>query len=197
MGIQASDYKIADTGEPLTNEEFDRLRKEAPTTNLLMYTMKEEYIMEAFSRPTTIVGSDAMPYEFKDGYTGGWDQAYGEGNGHARGAGTHARILRMARENDDISLMYALSKMTYQPAAFIEDHVPQMKVRGRLQEGSAADITIFDPETVTDNATPKIGENSLPSTGIPYVIVNGQVVVDDSVVQRVDAGVAIRNAVIE
>ena len=62
MGIQASDYKIAETGEPLTNEEFDRLRKEAPTTQLLMYTMKDEYIMEAFTRPGTIVGCDAMPY---------------------------------------------------------------------------------------------------------------------------------------
>ena len=57
--------------------------------------------------------------------------------------------------------------------------------------------TIFNPDTVTDNATPKIGENSLPSTGIPYVIVNGQVVVDNSVVQKVDAGVAIRNPIVE
>jgi hypothetical protein len=46
---------------------------------------------------------------------------------------------------------------------------------------------------VTDNATATIGENSLPTTGIPYVIVNGQVVVDESVVQNIPAGVAIRN----
>ena len=197
LGVEASDYIVTETGKPLTDEEFDRLRTEAPTTGLLMYTMKEEYIMDAFSRPTTIVGSDAMPYLFEDGYTGDWDKPFGAGNGHARGAGAHARILRMARENDSISLMTALSKMTYQPAAFIEDYVPQMKVRGRIQEGSAADITIFNPDTVTDNATPKIGENSLPSTGIPYVIVNGQVVVDNSVVQKVDAGVAIRNPIVE
>ncbi len=85
--------------------------------------------------------------------------------------------------------------MTYGPASFLEDHVPQMKIRGRIQEGSAADITIFNPETVTDNSLPEIGKNSLPSTGIPYVIVNGTVVVDDSKVQRVTSGVAIRNAV--
>lgn len=112
---------------------------------------------------------------------------------HARGAGTHARILRMVRENDDLSLMNAIAKMTIGPAGFIEDYVPQMRIRGRLQKGSAADITVFDPETMTDNATPTIGENSLPSTGIPYVIVNGVVAVDDSKVQRVNAGVAIRN----
>ena len=197
LGVEAKDIVITETGQSLTDEEFDRLRKEAPTTNLLMYTMKQEYIDDAMSRPTTIVGSDAMPYQFEDGFTGDWDKPFGIGNGHARGAGTHARILRMARENGDISLMSVLSKMTYQPAAFIEDQVPQMKIRGRLQEGSAADITVFNPDTVTDNATPKIGENSLPSTGIPYVIVNGIVVVDDSVVQRVDAGVAIRNPIVK
>ena len=103
----------------------------------------------------------------------------------------------MVREEGKVSLMDAISKMSYQPAAFLEDHVPQMKQRGRVQEGMVADITIFNPETVTDNATPEIGENSLPSTGIPFVIVNGQVVVDDSVVQNIPAGVAIRNPITE
>ncbi len=203
MGIQASDYKLAATGEPLTNEEFDRLRKEAPATDLLMYTMKPEYIEEAFTRPGVIVGSDGMPWIITDadgnklGFTATFDTPYGSANGHARGAGTHGRILRMVREEGKVSLMDALSKMSYEPALFLEDQVPQMKQRGRIQKGMAADITIFDPETVTDNATPTIGENSLPTTGIPYVIVNGQVVVDDSVVQNISAGVAIRNPVIE
>jgi N-acyl-D-aspartate/D-glutamate deacylase len=141
-----------------------------------------------------------MPWITDDvgaGLNGTFDTPYGAGNGHARGAGTHARILRMARESDDVSLMEAISKMTYEPAAFLEDHAPQMRLRGRVQEGAAADITIFDPENVTDNATSTIGENSLPSTGIPYVIVNGQVVVDESVVQNIPAGVAIRGRVIE
>ena len=50
---------------------------------------------------------------------------------------------------------------------------PQMADKGRIQEGKDADITIFDPETVQDNATMKDG--GLPSTGIPYVLVNGTV----------------------
>ena len=156
--------------------------------------------MEAFKRPGTIVGSDGMPWIVEGdegGFNATFDTPYGAGNGHARGSGTHARILRMVRETKGISLMEAISKMTHGPASFLEDHIPQMKIRGRIQEGSAADITIFNPETVTDNATPKIGENSLPSTGIPYVIVNGTVVVDDSKVQNVAAGVAIRNKTIK
>ena len=197
LGIQASDYKIAATGEALTAEKMAQLRKDAPGTQLLMYTMKDEYIMAAMTRPGVIVGSDAMPYIVDGGLKGDWDTPFGAGNGHARGAGTHAKILRMTRETGAITLMEAISKMTYLPAAFLEDHVPQMKKRGRMQKGAVADITIFDPETVTEHATPKPGENSLPSTGIPYVIVNGTVVVDDSVVQRVAPGVAIRNAIRE
>ena len=55
-----------------------------------------------------------------------------------------------------------------------------------------ADITIFDPETVTDNATYKAGEDGLPSTGIPWVIVNGKIVVRNSKAQNVFAGQPIR-----
>jgi N-acyl-D-glutamate deacylase len=54
-----------------------------------------------------------------------------------------------------------------------------------------ADITIFDPETVTDKATYEKG--TLPSEGIPYVVVNGTIVVKDSqVLKGVNPGQPIR-----
>ena len=103
----------------------------------------------------------------------------------------------MVRENKDISLMEAITKLTYLQAKFLEDMVPDMKLRGRLKPGAIADVTIFDPATVTDNATFEEGKNSLPSTGIPYVIVNGTVVVKDSkVLKGVYPGQPIRNAVL-
>ena len=67
-----------------------------------------------------------------------------------------------------------------------------MDVRGRLQEGMVADITIFDPETVTDNASYKAGEQGRPTTGISYVIVNGKPVVEKAVFKKVWAGQPIR-----
>ncbi len=93
--------------------------------------------------------------------------------------------------------MSAISKMSYQYAKFLEDNgVEQMATKGRLQEGMDADITIFDPATVTDNSTLEQGQNALPSTGIPYVIVNGRIVVRDSVAQEaVYAGKPIRAAI--
>jgi N-acyl-D-aspartate/D-glutamate deacylase len=88
-----------------------------------------------------------------------------------------------------------VSKMTYLIAKFLQDNgVEQMAHKGRLQVGSDADVTIFNPKTVKDNSTMKDG--GLPSSGIPYVVVNGTVVVKDSkVLKGVYPGKAIRRPV--
>ena len=65
--------------------------------------------------------------------------------------------------------------------------------KGTIAVGSDADIVIFDPDTVTDNATD--AQAGLPSTGIPYVLVNGTLVVEDSkVLPGVYPGQPIRRA---
>ena len=101
-------------------------------------------------------------------------------------------VLQMVREEKIMPLMLAVSKMTYMPSKFMQDNgIPQMAHKGRLQVGADADITIFDPDTVKQNATPANG--ALPSTGIPYVVVNGTIVVKDSkVLKDVYPGQAIR-----
>jgi N-acyl-D-aspartate/D-glutamate deacylase len=92
-------------------------------------------------------------------------------------------------------LMTAISKMTYLTAKWLEDFIPAMKQMGRLKPGANADITIFDPDTVTDNAVAETGKFALPSTGIPYVIVNGTIVVKDSEVLKVYPGQAIKGSI--
>ena len=195
LGIEASDIVVTATGEKLTDEKFDELRVKAPGTDLLMYTMKDEYVEDAMKRPGIIVGSDGMPWVMEDGYGGPYETEYGKGKGHPRGAGTHAKILRMVREEQTISLMEAIGKMTYLPAKFLGPMVPQMTTRGRIQENMTADITIFNPETVTDNSSFEDGKNTLPSSGIPYVIVNGTLVVKDSEITDARPGLAIRNEI--
>lgn len=91
-------------------------------------------------------------------------------------------------------LMTAISKMTYLTANWLEDFIPDMKQRGRLKPGAIADITIFNPDTVTDNAVAEKGKFALPSTGIPYVIVNGTTVVKDSEVLKVYPGQALKGS---
>nr|WP_254438178.1 amidohydrolase family protein [Ruegeria arenilitoris] len=152
-------------------------------------------MLSALARPgTTVVGSDAFPLTILA--TGenafDWDTPYEGLGGHPRGAGSYALVLRLVREDDLMSLMTALGKMSYDVARFLEDSgVSLMAYKGRIQVGADADITIFDPETVTENST--MDEPGLPSTGIPYVLVNGTIVVKDSeVLEGVYPGQAVR-----
>jgi len=196
-GMQPSDIIDVATGRKMTKESFEKLRKENPSATIVFFSMKDEYMIEAFKRKGVWVGSDAMPLlpSGKDPIT--WDSPYGYGKGHPRAAGSHARVLRMVREQKIIPLMEAISKLSYLPAKWLEPMVPDMRHRGRLQKGAIADITIFDAETVKDTADWKQGMNSLPSEGIPFVIVNGTVVVKDSkVLKGVYPGQPIRNAIL-
>ena len=72
--------------------------------------------------------------------------------------------------------------MTLDPARRLEARVPEMGRRGASRVGADADLTIFDPATVIDRSTYE--DASIPSAGIPYVIVGGQVVVDGGEVTR-------------
>ena len=88
--------------------------------------------------------------------------------------------------------MLTLRQLSYASAKHLGDSgLEAMKVRGRMQENMVADIVVFDPENVTDNSTYANGH--VPSTGIPYVVVNGTIVVKDSVVLKgVNPGQPIR-----
>lgn len=182
MGRDYKDIIETATVTPLTKERYEELLRTAPTTNVMFYNATEETVHMALAHPATVVGSDAFPYVSKqDGSPAlDWDTPYDSVNGHPRGAGAHARFLRLVREKKiDIPLPLAISKMTDKIAAFLQQNgVAQMARKGRLQEGMDADIAIFDPARVMDNATMKDG--GLPSTGIPYVVVNGVVAVRDS-----------------
>ena len=185
MGHDYKDIINLTTMQPLTKESYEQLVKEAPTTNVTFENATKKDLFWALSHPTSLIGSDAFPGVSKqDGsLPRDWDTPYDSVNAHPRGAGTHARIFRLVREENLMPLMLAISKMTYMPARFLQENgVLQMANKGRIQLGKDADLTIFDPATIKDNATPQMG--TLPSTGIPHVIVNGTIVVKDSEVLK-------------
>jgi N-acyl-D-glutamate deacylase len=196
MGRTYSDIVEVATGKPLTKARYEKLVKTAPSTSVTFVNASKEDLYKALAHPTSTIGSDSFPYVMKaDGSPAtDWDTPFDAVNGHPRGAATYARILQLVREENLMPLMLAISKMTYMPAKFLQDNgVARMANKGRIQEGADADITIFDPATVKANATPKDG--GLPSTGIPYVVVNGTVIVKDSkVLKDVYPGRPIRNA---
>jgi N-acyl-D-aspartate/D-glutamate deacylase len=191
------------TGKPLDKDTYERLVKDDPTHPVYMYHAQMDMVVKGCARPDTLIGSDAFPYfSRKNGKVViDWDVPYNEAVGHPRGAGTRSRILRWQREGKlgDLTLMQAISKMSYMWADFLgKNGVDQMKKKGRMQEGCDADIVVFDPKTVTDNSDLPLDKNVLPSTGIPYVVVSGVVVVEDSkVIKDVFPGKPVRAKIID
>ena len=161
MGISYNELQWVATGERLTEKTFSKYRKEGG--KVIIHLMKPEWIKYGISSKETIIASDGMPYSKL---------------AHPRTAGTFSRVLgKYVREDHVISLEEAISKMTILPAKRLEGISPMMRFKGRIQIGSDADITIFDPKTINDKAT---FENGLEfSEGIKYVIVNGILVIRD------------------
>ena len=111
-------------------------------------------------QPFTMVASDSSVREF------------GVGVPHPRGYGDNARVLgHYVRELKVITLEDAIRKMTSLPAQTFN-----LRDRGQIREGFAADLVIFDENTVTDKAT--FDQPHQYAEGFQDVIVNGQVVFD-------------------
>jgi N-acyl-D-aspartate/D-glutamate deacylase len=193
MDMDYSDLQWVETGETLTEESFEIYRNERPEGYFIMEHIKEEDMKMALVHPDVIVGSDGMVYVDEEAQLLPHDAAFGSGLGHPRGAGTHGKYLRLAIDDGSLSMAQILAKTSYLPAAFLESSAPSMKRRGRLQVGMFADITVFDPETVSGVADYTPGTGSLPSEGFLYVFVNGQIVVrKGTIVENVFPGEPIR-----
>ncbi|MDX1494705.1 MAG: amidohydrolase family protein, partial [Longimicrobiales bacterium] len=113
------------------------------------------------------------------------------GRGHPRTSGSFSKVLgRYVREEGVLDLNQAVRKMTIMPARRLEERTPAFARKGRLQEGMDADVTLFDPQTVRDRST--YMDATIPAQGIPYVIVGGEVVVDQGELTDARPGVGIR-----
>jgi N-acyl-D-aspartate/D-glutamate deacylase len=106
---------------------------------------------------------------------------------HPRAFGAFPRILaKYVREENVIPLPEAVRKLTSLPASIL-----RLENRGRIEAGYAADLVVFDPETIRDRAT--FTEPLLHSTGIDYVFVNGEVVIDSGELTRALPGRVLRH----
>ena len=162
LGIAYSDLQMADTGERLTAETFERYHEAPEPRGVILHTNPPELVDAVMLHPLTMVASD-----------GGLKN----GKGHPRSAGTYARVLsRYVRAQGRMSLMEAIRKASLMPAQRLETSVPEARRKGRLQEGADADIAVFDPATVEDRASYE--HPSEPSVGFRYVLVAGTLVVD-------------------
>jgi len=179
LGISYSDLQWSATGERLTKQTFEKYRKQ--TGFVIIHAIPEDVVDAAIKHPLVMIASDGIPFD-----TGGE---------HPRGAGTFSRVLgRYVRERRLLSLIDGLRKMTLMPAQRLEGFVPAMKNKGRVRVGADADLTIFNPATIIDNATYE--KPMQPSGGIEHVIVSGTFVVKAGrVVEGAFPGRPIRNPV--
>jgi len=121
----------------------------------VFFVMDEEDVRRVLAHPLCMIGSDGIPSV--------------SGKPHPRLYGTFPRVLgEYCRVQKLFPLEEAVRKMTSLPARRM--NLPE---RGELREGWAADIVIFNPNTIADRAT--YDEPRQYPIGIEYVVVNGQV----------------------
>ncbi len=184
--IKKSDFTL--DGTPLTDAEFDRLQKEAPRTDIVVHFLHPETnpddrntLSQSILFPGGAIASDGGNWRVdrEEVASDVWPIP-ANAESHPRSAGTFSKFLRVyVRENQDISLSDALAKLSLIPAQILEQAVPQMRHKGRLQKGADADIVVFDIDTVSDRATYE--EPAQMSVGFEYVIVAGVSLIEDGV----------------
>jgi hypothetical protein len=195
-------YKYEDTlydpgtDKFLTKAEYLEMAKTKPGYFLVVHLPpRKQWMKYWLTVPHMVVASDAMQGVDKNGNLLPYEADPKEYAGHPRTVSSYATTLAMARE-EGVPLMFTLSQLSYWNAKHLGDTgLESMKERGRVQVGKVADLTLFDPKTVAPRASYKAGENGLPSAGIPYVIINGTIVVKNSEVQNVRPGQPIRFSV--
>ena len=115
-------------------------------------------------------------------------RAFNVGVPHPRGYGNAARFLaRYVRDQKQLKLEEAIRKLTYLPASTFK-----LKGRGVIRKGYVADLVVFDPAKVQDNATFK--QPHRYATGFRLVLVNGQPVVENDKHNGAGPGQVIRRA---
>ena len=143
---------------------------EAETVIDIMMTGGASAVFHGMSEPDV---KRIMQYPFNMFASDATIRIMGVGVPHPRGYGTNARVLgKYVREEKVIPLEEAIRRMTSLPAQKF-----QLKDRGLLREGYAADIVIFDEKEVKDISTYE--KPHAYSKGFHFVIVNGVMTVDN------------------
>lgn len=143
-------------GKPPYDAVFDLLYEEENAVGMVDFYGTEEHIVRFLRRPEQNICTDGLLI----------------GKPHPRAFGAFPRVLgKYVREEKVLSLEEAIYKMTGKTAA-----VFGLGDRGRIAEGLAADLVLFNPETVIDRGT--FIEPAQYPLGVEYVLVNGQLVVE-------------------
>ena len=186
-GLTPSSLTYAPTGEQVASADRLRELRETDPGGLVIIKLLDEddpvdrrLLMRSLDFPGAMIASDAMPLTWSgaDPEPTTWPLRP-DAITHPRTAGTFCRALRMlAGPDGPLGLTETLRRCSLLPARLLQDRIPDMRRKGRLQPGGDADIVVFDPATVSDQAT--YSASTRPSQGIKHVLVNGAFVVRDA-----------------
>ena len=175
-------------GRPIADDaELAHLRVKDPATMIFLLHRDSERNLEhratqrkSFEFPGIVLASDAMPWSDRQGRLipgDAWplpEDAWA----HPRGVATYTRFLELwVREWGEFSLMDAFRMGSYNPARALEEEVPSMKKKGRIELGADADLIVFDLSEIRVRAS--LQEPRPVSEGMRHVIVRGVPVVRD------------------
>jgi len=155
----------AERGKSPGETVVDLIYEDDSRIQAVYFSMSEENIKKKIALPFMSFCSDAGSYATEGVFL--------NKSTHPRAYGSFARLLgKYVREEKIITLEEAIRKLTSQPAQNLK-----IKKRGMLKEGYFADVVIFDPDKITDNATFK--QPHQYATGMIHVLVNGKQVLKD------------------
>jgi N-acyl-D-amino-acid deacylase len=157
---EAQGKTLAELAKPLGKNPItvalDMLLAEESFIAAAHFALNEDDVELVMNDPHTMIGSDGVATA-----PGAPEKP------HPRSYGTFPRVLsRYVRDRKVLPLQEAIRRMTSLPASRLK-----LTDRGKLHKGYNADITVFHPDTVQDNAT--FAEPHQFPTGIEYVFVNG------------------------
>ncbi len=207
-GLVPSDLTYAPTGERVAGAaRLRELRAADPAGLAIIRHLNDDdpadrdLLLRYLLFPGAVVASDAMPLTWNraapspgpEPDPGDWPLPPAAFT-HPRTAGTFGRSLRLlTRDGGTAGLAEALAKCSLGPARLLEGHVPAMRRKGRVAAGADADIVVFDPATIADQAT--YSASTRTTAGIRHVLVNGAFVVRDAqLVQEARPGRPVRAA---
>lgn len=164
-GCKLEDLMISSgkyVGQRATPEIYDYVRTQETETVGTAFVGVLPDLALAIKQPFTMISTDA----------GIVDEP---GSGHPQDAGTYPRVFqKLVREQGVLTMMEAVKKSTWMPAV----QMGISDIKGWLGTGADADIVVFDPRIIRDNADyVGIGRPDAEPTGVEYVIVNGVIIV--------------------
>jgi len=145
---------------------MDLIIQDSTRVGVAYFLMSEDNVRKQIAVPWVSYGSDEGSYS-------NTDSAFLKSNAHPRAYGTFARVLgKYCRDEKIITLQEAVRKLAKLPATNLK-----IQKRGELKQGNYADIVIFDPAKVKDNAT--FEKPHQYAEGMVHVFVNGVQVLKD------------------